>query len=365
MRILLWSALYWPNIGGEERYVQRLARGLQRLDCRVEVVTNSIEREVASEVVDGVIVSRLPIPASTHGDMDAIRAVRAGFGEIVKRLQPQLVNVHTSGPSLGHYERLRRAVPAPLVVTFHGVYPHAADQRGRISGALERGAGSIASSAATKASLINLDSIRGRNVTVALPAVDDDASPLHPYPEGPPVLVGLGRMVPEKGWDTLLHAFVRLLEICPTCRLVLIGDGTHLESLQRLANDLGVFAFVRFTGLVSDDQARTFLDKSSVVIVPSIHDEGFGMVAIEASMRARPVVASNSGGLNEAVINNVTGLLVPAGDPIALAAAILSIVDDRAMAIRLGAAGRTYAETLSVDALATKTMTVFRQALLV
>ena len=101
--------------------------------------------------------------------------------------------------------------------------------------------------------------------------------------------------------------------------------------------ELGVTDAVRFLGQVSPIQAA--IERAAVVVVPSM-GEGFGMVALEAMERSRPVIAASIGGLSELVRDGETGLLIPAGEPEPLRDAIVRIAGDLELARQMGAAGR-------------------------
>ena len=107
--------------------------------------------------------------------------------------------------------------------------------------------------------------------------------------------------------------------------------------MKALARELGVLDSIRFLGHVSPIQAA--IEHAAVVVVPSM-GEGFGMVALEAMERARPVIAAEIGGLGELVQDGVTGLLVPAGEAEPLEEAIVRLAGDLSRAAEMGEAGR-------------------------
>ena len=157
---------------------------------------------------------------------------------------------------------------------------------------------------------------------------------------GEPRILASGRFVGEKGFHTLLVAFALLLERQPHARLVLAGDGYSRIGLEHLAELLGITHRVTFTGWVGEQQMEELIAWSDIVAVPSIWAEPFGLTALEASERGRPVVASAVGGLPEVVIDGVTGLHAQAGDPYAWASAFDQLIRDPDRAWRMGAAGR-------------------------
>src|SRR5207237_5588724 len=126
-------------------------------------------------------------------------------------------------------------------------------------------------------------------------------------------------------------------EHVPSLRLEHAGAGRLEPALCALAKELGVDDAVSFLGYVAPIQRA--IEQAALVVVPSM-GEGFGMVALEAMERARPVVAAEIGGLGELVEEGVTGHLVPAGEAEPLAAALVSVASDLPRAAEMGAAGR-------------------------
>ncbi len=171
--------------------------------------------------------------------------------------------------------------------------------------------------------------------------------------DGPPRLLVAGRLIPIKGHVVLFRAFAAALEQIPELELQVAGRGPLAPALRALARELGLESRIRFLGHVVP--IRGALDDSTAVVVPSL-GEGFGMVALEAMERARPVIAAAIGGLVDVVRDGETGLLVPPGEVEPLARAMVELAGDPAKASRLGAAGRRRAlawfdEARSVDRL--------------
>jgi len=167
-----------------------------------------------------------------------------------------------------------------------------------------------------------------------------EAGPEPPPLPGAPRLAIVGRLIPIKGHDVLLRAVARAQERLPGLRLEIAGDGELEPELRATAARLGLDDAVAFLGRVAP--VDPVLECAEVVVVPSF-GEGFGMVALEAMERGRPVIASAVGGLPEIVDEGRTGLLVPPGDVEALARAIAELADDPARAASMGEAGRARA----------------------
>jgi glycosyltransferase involved in cell wall biosynthesis len=158
-----------------------------------------------------------------------------------------------------------------------------------------------------------------------------------PYDGGAPRLLCVGRLIPIKGHIVLLRAFAAARQEVPALELDIAGRGPLEPALRALARELGVADAVRFLGHVTPIQSA--IEQAAAVVVPSM-GEGFGMVALEAMERARPVVAASIGGLGEIVRDGVTGLLVPPGEADPLAAAIVRVASDPELGRKMGAAGR-------------------------
>jgi glycosyltransferase involved in cell wall biosynthesis len=166
--------------------------------------------------------------------------------------------------------------------------------------------------------------------------IEPDGPP-RPYSGDQPHLLCVGRLIPIKGHIVLLRAFAQARRQVPSLTLDIAGRGPLEPALRALAKELEVDDAMRFLGQVAPIQRA--IEEAAVVVVPSM-GEGFGMVALEAMERARPVIAAEIGGLGELVEDGVTGVLVPAGESDPLARAIVGLAGDAEAAAALGEAGR-------------------------
>jgi glycogen(starch) synthase len=173
--------------------------------------------------------------------------------------------------------------------------------------------------------------------------IEAPALVLQPISFDPPQLLSVGRLVQEKGFDLALAAFASIRARFPTASLVIAGDGHEGEKLRRHASDLDVSAAVRFAGLVGPDTVTELINNATVVLIPS-RLEGFGLVALEAALMARPVVATRVGGLPEIIIHGETGLLSEPEDAQALAENVEFLLSHPEQAERMGQAARARAE---------------------
>ena len=147
-----------------------------------------------------------------------------------------------------------------------------------------------------------------------------------------PVVLAAGRLVAQKGYPVLLAAASRWQDRDPVPLLVIAGEGPLAGALAEQARNTGIA--VRFLGQRTDIPA--LLGAADVVVVPSFW-EGQPLIAQEALRAGRPLVASRVGGIPD-VTGEGAALLVPPGDPAALADAVQSVLDDRGLAAKLGAA---------------------------
>jgi D-inositol-3-phosphate glycosyltransferase len=144
------------------------------------------------------------------------------------------------------------------------------------------------------------------------------------------------RLVPRNGVDVLVQAW-RRAALGPAAELTIAGSGPEHSRLRSLARDL---PSVRFAGHVPEEQLPGMYREADLLVVPSVSGEGFGIVAAEALASGVPVVATDGGATGELVRHGGDGLIVPAGNPAALAAAIEQLDRDPALLDRMKAAAR-------------------------
>jgi len=184
--------------------------------------------------------------------------------------------------------------------------------------------------------LEEVEGFDGESFEIVHYGIDPDGEP-SPYAGGAPRLLYVGRLIPIKGYLVLLRTFAEARRRLPELQLDVAGRGPLEPALKALVRELGVAHAVHFLGHVSPIQSA--IERSAVVVVPSM-GEGFGMVALEAMERARPVIAAAIGGLGELVRDGETGLLVPPGEAEPLRDAIVRLAGDLDLARRFGEAGR-------------------------
>lgn len=165
-----------------------------------------------------------------------------------------------------------------------------------------------------------------------------------------PVVVCVSRLVPRKGQDTLILAMPRILAREPEAVLLIVGGGPYEKELRGLAAETGVTGSVRFTGAVPWAELPAHYGAGDVFAMPcrtrrgGLDVEGLGMVYLEASATGLPVVAGDSGGAPDAVLDGETGWVVRGGSPEAAADRILALLGDAELRQRMGERGRQWVE---------------------
>ncbi|MFI7386841.1 glycosyltransferase family 4 protein [Streptomyces sp. NPDC049813] len=165
-----------------------------------------------------------------------------------------------------------------------------------------------------------------------------------------PVVVCVSRLVPRKGQDTLILAMPRILAAVPDTVLLVVGGGPYGKELRALAEETGVADSVRFTGAVPWEELPAHYGAGDVFAMPcrtrrgGLDVEGLGIVYLEASATGLPVVAGDSGGAPDAVLDGETGWVVRGGAPEEAADRIVALLGDPELRRRMGERGRAWVE---------------------
>ena len=241
---------------------------------------------------------------------------------LARRFKPDVMHAHWWLPAGMVALLVSRVVQVPLVVTLHGTDVHLLRNQvlRRIGLAvLRRASLVVVVSEDLQRLAIESLGLPAEQVTVLRMPVSRVASTV-PLPHGTPVrLVAAGRLSVEKGFDVLLEAMALAVADGLDLHLDLVGSGPEHDRLRLLADALG--GRVEMVAAQPRDALWERMDAATVLVVPS-RREGLGLVALEAIARGRPVIASRAGGLPEAVVDGIDGLLVVPDDPRALADAL-------------------------------------------
>jgi phosphatidylinositol alpha-1,6-mannosyltransferase len=165
-----------------------------------------------------------------------------------------------------------------------------------------------------------------------------------------PVVVCVSRLVPRKGQDQLIRALPVIRRRVPDAALLLVGGGPYRSTLERLAAEHRVADSVVFTGSVPWTELPAHHAAGDVFAMPcrtrrgGLDVEGLGIVYLEASSMGLPVIAGDSGGAPDAVLHGETGFVVAGRDTGELSDRVATLLEDRELAARLGAAGRSWVD---------------------
>lgn len=172
----------------------------------------------------------------------------------------------------------------------------------------------------------------------------------HGLAEDTPVIVCISRLVERKGQDKLIEAMPHIVAAHPDARLLLVGVGPYRHRLVELAEKVGVADRVIFTGKVDFADLPAYYNSADVFAMPArtrgkgLDVEGLGIVYLEAQACGVPVIAGDSGGAPETVIDGVTGVVVGGRDVGKLEVELVRLLGDRDAARKLGRAGREHVE---------------------
>jgi phosphatidylinositol alpha-1,6-mannosyltransferase len=158
-------------------------------------------------------------------------------------------------------------------------------------------------------------------------------------------ILSVGRLVPRKGFDTLIAGYAKLTpELRQNYQLVIAGRGERRQSLREHARELGVGEDVIFLGSVSDKELRVLYGGATCfALTPKKIEgatEGFGIVYLEAAAQGLPVIGTHHGGITEAVLHMKTGILISPDDAMACGAALSELLHDPQLRQRLGSEGK-------------------------
>lgn len=186
------------------------------------------------------------------------------------------------------------------------------------------------------------------------------------YP-GKKILLTVGGLWGRKGQDMVIRSLPQILKEHPDAIYMMVGDGNAKEDLQNLASELGVADAVVFAGRKSGDELVSYFHACDIYVhTPRMTDlkfEGFGIVYLEASACGKPIVATDSGGIRDAVLDGKTGLIAAPEDSTDIAQRVTHLLSDTILAAQLGTAGRTYAQQHNWPNIADQYMHLYKKAL--
>ncbi|HEX2129105.1 MAG TPA: glycosyltransferase family 4 protein [Solirubrobacterales bacterium] len=365
-RVLILSWEYPPLIeGGLARHVRKLSENLALGGTEVHVLTRGSEESPPEDEAGGVHIHRVREPKRPTDLSEFVAWVErmnadmlAAGVELGDRYEFDLVHGHDWLVAMA-CDHLARRFGCPLVTTIH------ATEHGRHQGWVDKHPQShihgverwianrsdrvIACSYYMREQVADIFDVPEERVTVIPNGIDPGDLQFHDEdglrrlraefarPEEKLVLL-IGRLVYEKGFQLALEAMPRLIEAVPGTRFLVAGSGTHEEELKRQAAELGLLEHGTFLGWIGDDVLHSLYRIADVCVVPSIY-EPFGLVALEAMASDCPCIVADTGGLREVVPHNEAGLRFRARDHEALGEMVERVLTDPVLRDRLVAEG--------------------------
>lgn len=401
MKILFISSLYSPHIGGgAEIVLQRTAEGLQQRGCEVSVLVTGPDTGLTCDTLNEVKVYRAGLhnfywhfAAKRRGRLARLGwhlrdryngAMRRYVKQVIAAEQPQLVVCHNlSGWSVSVWDEIS-AAKLPIVQVLHDMYlmcpgsnmfkrSQSCQQQCSSCQAFRRGhdARSAQVAAVVGVSRFMLDTLqqqgyfksaKGYVVHNASPyaqlPVSPDRQRLHEPQENKPLRFGyMGTLSEQKGVRWLIEQFQRLPF---DATLQIAGRGqVHDESTFKALATSSRISFVGY------QKPEAFYNQIDVALVPSLWNEPFGMVAVEACAHSVPVVASRMGGLPEIIQDQLNGLLCSPSDPDSLGNAMLKLHQQPELLARLSSQTRvSVAALLDLELMLDSYESLFAQTLL-
>jgi glycogen(starch) synthase len=342
MRVMYWQESFWPSIGGVQTLSARLLPALRELGWQLVVITRQDNVSLPErETFRGIPVCRLPFYQALQAkDPTGVGEMRRAVMDLKHEFRPDLVHISSLGPSMFfHLETCGRHV-SPLLVTAHAYrYSQSLPPDSLLRRTLKAADWISCVSAALLGQMRQVFPDIAHRSSVLHNGLQPPGLTPTDLPFDTPVILGIGRLIHSKGFDIALEAFSTIRGRFPGARLILLGDGFVRNELKLQATKLGIDESVHFAGWIAPEQIYSWINAATMVIVPS-RSEPFGMVALEAGVMGRPVVATKVGGLSEIIVHERTGLLVQNEDAASMAEAIAHLINHPEATVRMGKEAR-------------------------
>jgi len=254
---------------------------------------------------------------------------------------------------------LAKTLKRPFVVTIHECLKRCRE----LKNLGDRCGGIIAVSEAVREHLVNESKVPKASIKVIPNGIDVREYSVPPARghDATPVVGTAGALEAIKGHEFFVKAARRILSECTPVQFVIAGNGGEEGSLRRMASDLGLRKEVTFVSEVTS--YKRVIGALDVFVMPSLQ-EGFGFTILEAMALAKPVVASGVGGIYSLVKDGRTGILVPKANPNAIAEAVVKLLTDADLRMRIGGAARKRVkDEFSLSASVSATTDVYDQSL--
>lgn len=389
MRVMILSWEYPPRIvGGLGRHVYHLATSLASEGIKVHVVTKDYPGAPEYEESEGVHIYRVVSypPDITQEDwVPWTLQFNVALLEKAVAVANDLENInviHAHDWLVAHAAAsLKHAYKIPLVATIHAT--EYGRHQGHLPGPMNKlihqiewwltfeSVRTICCSQYMMEQITNIFELPPDKVDVIPNGIDSESFKRDVSVDlyrkqyvkpGDKLVFFVGRLVYEKGVQTVIEAMTLIINKVPNVTFVVAGSGPHMNQLKSLVTAFNLEDKVKFTGHIDTDMLSAFYKSADLTVVPSLY-EPFGMVVLESMAMGTPTIVADTGGLSEIVVHEETGLKFEPGNPESLAAAMLRILTDKDLAQRLTSDAKAYlGDRYNWDRIANTTLGVYRRS---
>ena len=384
LNILLLTWEFPPRVvGGLARHVFDLSRALAKSGHNIYVITTYVEGHHEYEMMEGVHVYRVKgLQPHAEDFLQWVGSLNISLAEqafeLLKKIQFDIIHAHDWLVSVAA-EAVKDKLQIPLITTIHateygrnnGIHSLMQTEIHRKEEQLINSSDSvIVCSEYMKNELISIFNVTEEKISVFPNGVDplmiqEKSGSLqvnrHHGDTHSHIIFSVGRIVKEKGFETIIEAAPIILERYPTVLFIIAGKGPMLENYRQVVREKHLETNIRFIGFINDDERNHLLKQCDIVVIPSLY-EPFGIVALEAMICNKPTVVSNTGGLKGIIEHGETGLTMLPGNPGSLAKEVLTLIENKQLAKEIAKKGKLMVTTtFSWEKVAKDTSNLFQE----
>ena len=359
MKLLILTNDFPPMSGGMAQYSYGIAKGLTELGEEIIVLVPQIKGDLEFDRKQKFKIIRMGVPRTYTGK---IIVMFFYLSYIFVRYRVKRILATTWSPCGFVAFLFSRLFKTPYFVSAHGLdilEPQRSPKYTKLMRRTLNGAVKILpNSNFTKSKLIEFG-ISGKRIIV----IPDGTDPIRFNPnidsseikerfhlQDKKVILTVGRLMERKGHDMVIQSLPQVLERIPSIVYLIAGKGPEEKRLKKLVKDLDLEEKIIFAGFVSDENLPKYYSACNLFIMPSREMkeegdvEGFGIVYLEANACGKPVIGGRSGGVEDAIIDGVTGLLVDPSSKGEISQSLIRLLKDEKLVIQLGKNGRKRVE---------------------
>lgn len=346
MKVLIWAENFLPFVGGAEILLSHLLPALSPRGINFEIITSqSATKQAKHELWRGIPIHRFNFQEAMMGDLQSFKSIRGDILSLFGEANPDLIHVHTTGPSLFLEMQTHSRFKYPRLLTVHAFFSYPPKEDGYLRKYLPQ--------------IDYLNGVSKRMTDLALALFPKNA-PRHetiynglPHPKSPTsipeekedIALILSRLSREKGVDLAIQSMHHIRKRRQGLKLWIAGEGPERGFLEKLASTMGLKDRIDFLGLVPPDRVYDTIARCKFLVMPSRFEEGLGLSALQAAHMGKPVIGARRGGLPEIIRDGETGLLFEPEDWQGLAAAMERLLDDPGLCQNLGRNAQRLAKT--------------------